>query len=555
MCEVPYGPDQRPWKETVSPWAQSGEKFLVTPPSVDPLAHYSFPREERGITPKLYQVPSTGLEERQCDHAQAETASVVAKDTQNFLGYQGNMGNDYSVVSSYLSGHVNSAGDPFLPIGGMTLKWMERNVLDYYASLWNAKWPHDPNDPESYWGYVLTMGSTEGNLYGLWNARDYLKGRFMMSGRFSAQAPENPNAYTPIAFYSQDAHYSIIKHMRVLEVKTFHEVGTELYPADCPLGGDWPTEVPCEGSDEWNGPGNIDISKLCKLVDFFTAKGYPPLIIFNYGTTFKGAYDDVKKAGERLMPILERNGMKERFIAMKDNDSGRIIQRRCNGFWIHVDGALGASCMPFLHMAIERKRTVIEAAPHFDFRLPYVCSIVTSGHKFPGAPWPTGIYMTKTGLQMLPPSYVGFIASPDNTLAGSRNALSTLIWWTYISTHSYESQVEKMLHCLDLTTYAESKLKQLEKEIGEDLWVARSPLALAVYFKVPNNDIKCKYTLGSKTISLNKRGCRAYVKIYCMGSTTKEKLDELFETLRAPDAFPGQPSQVPQLEGDGTELK
>ena len=155
MCDIPYGPKQKPWKETLSPWAKSGENVLVTPPSVDPLTCYSFPTEERGITPKLYQVPSTGLEATQCDRAQAETAIRVAVQTENYLGYQGNMGNDYTVVSSYLSTHTNSAGDPFLP-GAKTfsMKWMERNVLDYYASLWNAKWPHVPSDPETYWGYI-----------------------------------------------------------------------------------------------------------------------------------------------------------------------------------------------------------------------------------------------------------------------------------------------------------------------------------------------------------------------------------------------------------------
>ena len=35
-------------------------------------------------------------------------------------------------------------------------------VLDFYARLWHAKTPHNPNDPDSYWGYILSMGSTEG---------------------------------------------------------------------------------------------------------------------------------------------------------------------------------------------------------------------------------------------------------------------------------------------------------------------------------------------------------------------------------------------------------
>ena len=555
MCDIPYGPDQKPWKETLSPWAKSGENVLVTPPSVNPLTFYSFPMGERNISPNLYQVPSTGLEAKQYDQAQTETAVHGAELSEDYLGYQLNLGNDYSVVSSYLSRHTNSGGDPFRSACGNTLKWMERNVLDYYASLWNAKWPHDPNDPETYWGYVLTMGSTEGNLYGLWNARDYLKGKFLTSNQrscFSVQASENPNAYTPIAFYSQESHYSFIKFMQVLEIKTFYALGTELYPDSCPLGGEWPTEVPCEGGDDWNGPGSIDISKLCKLVDFFTAKGYPALIIFNCGTTIKGAYDDVEKAGEQLMPILERNGMKERLIKIKDQD-GRIIQRHCKGYWIHVDGALGASYMPFLHMAATKNHAGFEPAPHFDFKLPFVCSIVTSGHKFPGAPWPTGIYMTKTGLQLSPPSNPVCMDSPDSTLAGSRNGLSVLIWWTYISTHDYDKQVKKVLHSLDLSRYAESQLKQLERERGEDLWVARSPLALTVHFKIPNSDIVYKYTLGKHTISLKGHGSRTYTFLYCMGHTTKEKLDELFEVLHAPDAFPEQPGEVLQ-RGHGAEI-
>jgi histidine decarboxylase len=79
----------------------------------------------------------------------------------------------HSPLTSVMS---NLAGDPFTTTKPHphSSKWIERNVLDYFASLWNAKWPHDPSDPESYWGYVLTMGSTEGNMHALWSARNYL---------------------------------------------------------------------------------------------------------------------------------------------------------------------------------------------------------------------------------------------------------------------------------------------------------------------------------------------------------------------------------------------
>ena len=46
-------------------------------------------------------------------------------------------------------------------------------------SLWNGRWPYKLDDPETYWGYVLTVGLTEGNLYAAWNARDYLSGKYL----------------------------------------------------------------------------------------------------------------------------------------------------------------------------------------------------------------------------------------------------------------------------------------------------------------------------------------------------------------------------------------
>ena len=68
---------------------------------------------------------------------------------------------------------------------------------------------------------------------------------------------------------------------------------------------------------------------------FFTAKGHPVFIILNYGSTFKGSYDDVELVGETLMPILKKNNMYERTIVMQD---GKTETRKA--LWIHVDGAL-----------------------------------------------------------------------------------------------------------------------------------------------------------------------------------------------------------------------
>ena len=138
------------------------------------------------------------------------------------------------------------------------------------------KSPSDPANKESYWGYVLSMGSTEGNLYALYNARDYLKGKALYREsnedlsyvRPLKQTAYPKNAYHPVAFFSQDTHYSITKVVRALEIRTFYEVGEKEYRGLCPITADgrWPTEVPSEHGNA--GPGSIDVDKLIQLVEF-----------------------------------------------------------------------------------------------------------------------------------------------------------------------------------------------------------------------------------------------------------------------------------------------
>ena len=177
-----YGPERKPWIETLSHLAKSSDdkKLLVTPPSGYPLEQYKGVYSK--VTGPSYQVTSLGHSKQQEVAAQKETLDLMHQQQENFLGYQVgmNLSGYIPTISPYLAFHSNNAGDPFT-CGSMTMntKWMECNVLDYYASLWNAKWPHNSNDPETYWGYVLTMGATEGNLYSAWNARDYLSGKFL----------------------------------------------------------------------------------------------------------------------------------------------------------------------------------------------------------------------------------------------------------------------------------------------------------------------------------------------------------------------------------------
>jgi histidine decarboxylase len=480
---------------------------------------------------------------------------------EHFLGYQANQElKNQDDLKQYLDFHVNNLGDPFVE-GNFTVnsKVMEQAVLDYYANLWHAI-PRDKNknekeqDPDAYWGYVLSMGATEGNLYGLWNARDYLGGKLLLQEKpgpwangsspvkprlvyVQAEAPEDePNAYTPIAFFSADTHYSIIKAMRVLGIQTFYEVGTEHYGTQCPINnGKWPQEVPSEGGEL--GHGSMDIDKLAKLVDFFAEKGYPIIVSFNYGTTFKGAYDDVAKACERLEPILKRHNLFERWVKY-DKDKNLFDKR--TGYWFHVDGALGAAYMPFVEMA-QKRGELPGRRPNFDFRLPMVHSLSMSGHKWIGAPWPCGIYMTRVKMQIKPPDDPEYIGSPDTTFAGSRNGLSPMIFWNYLATHSYEEQIKKAIKTEELASYAEEKLNRLAQDPNNprDLWVQRSPLSLTVLFKAASDEIVKKYSLSGETLIVKGQE-RHYSHIFLMESVTKELIDQLILDLGKDGGIPDQ---------------
>jgi len=488
---------------------------------------------------QLFQLSMTPLTEEHQKKALGSLKDYLTTQQKNFIGYQVSEKVQYSKMLSFLLDmHTNNVGDPFVN-GNLTVntKIMERAVLDYFAKLWNVETPSTPANKESYWGYVLSMGSTEGNLYGLYNARDYLKGKALYvepGGQMSLVKPLKENlhskhAFHPVAFFSQDTHYSITKIVRALEIRTFYEIGEKEYKYQCPItpDGRWPKEVPSEGGNA--GPGSIDVNKLLQLVEFFARTGSPPLIVLNVGTTFKGAYDDVEQVGYRLKPILQKYGLYERRV---EYAPGRYDIR--TGYWIHIDGALGASYLPFLRKAGSHVQGYI---PQFDFSLPFVQSIVTSAHKFPGCPVPSGIYMTKRKYQIAPPDDPEYIGSPDTTFAGSRNAISPSVLWCYYANTNDKMEMEKAIRLEKLSEYAEKKLKELERYYqrkGYKLWVERSPLSLSIRFRDPEDpDTIFKYSLSQMQLLIDGEDQpRKYVHIFMMQSVDESLINDLVDDLK-----------------------
>ncbi|MDH6124479.1 histidine decarboxylase [Kitasatospora sp. GP82] len=518
-----------------------------------------------------FEIPADGLDDEQRLRTLDRIDEYLTGKRRYLLGYQATqeMGGSAFDLGRFMHHNINNLGDPFQSGGYKpNTKAVERAVLDYYAALWNAEAPHNPDDPESYWGYVLSMGSTEGNMYALWNARDYLSGKALIqpptgtSGALryvqSPSEPGNPNAYRPVAFYSEDTHYSFAKAVRVLGVETFHAVGTEKYRDECPLAGpttepgEWPTEVPSRSGPSghpWDGTGEIDIDALAVLVEFFAAKGHPIFVSLNLGSTFKGAHDDVRQVCERLLPIFEKYGLIQGEVVYgKDPSTGEPLVDLRRRFWIHVDGALGAGYAPFMRMAgADAARfgwTPDTDVPEFDFGitlptrefgdLDMVSSIAMSGHKWPGAPWPCGIYMTKVKYQISPPSQPEYTGAPDTTFAGSRNGFSPLVLWDHLSRHSYQDQVDRIRRAQELAAYLERQLRCLEQEKGIELWPARTPGAITVRFRKPSPELVAKWSLSSQdvlTVPGDETTRRGYVHVFLMSSVDRAKLDALLEDL------------------------
>ena len=167
---------------------------------------------------------------------------------QNMLGYPASQDFNYDELFPFFRHPINNIGDPFVEgTAKDNCHKLEREVLKFWAELLRA-----PKD--KWWGYV-TNGGTEGNLYGLWLAREC--------------CPKG------IVYYSEDTHYSIDKNLHFLKMPQ--------------------ARIPSQKN------GEIDYKKLQKIL---TKNRKKPAIIFaNIGTTMTEAKDDIRKIQEILKDL------------------------------------------------------------------------------------------------------------------------------------------------------------------------------------------------------------------------------------------------------------
>lgn len=167
-----------------------------------------------------------------------EFQARMHRDSPTMAGYPSAMDYDYGELKDLLDYSLNNVGDPFVDsTSKVDSREFERETLAFWAQLMRA-----PED--DWWGYV-TNGGTEGNLYGLYLARE----------RF----PKG------IVYYSQDTHYSVTKNLHFLNLRN---IMIRSQP---------------------NGEMDYDDLRETLKVN----RDAPPIIFANIGTTMTEAKDDL----------------------------------------------------------------------------------------------------------------------------------------------------------------------------------------------------------------------------------------------------------------------
>lgn len=165
---------------------------------------------------------------------------AISKEADCFLGYPCNCCFDYSPLFKFLNYPMNNVGDPrYSSLYHLNTHSFEREVLEIFMN-----WMHAPLDLT--WGYV-TNGGTEGNMYGLFLARELY--------------PDS------MVYFSEDTHYSVHKSLRVIHVKNI--------------------------MIKSQSNGEMDYDDLYESIRIH--RDVIPIVFANIGTTMKGAIDDVAK--------------------------------------------------------------------------------------------------------------------------------------------------------------------------------------------------------------------------------------------------------------------
>ena len=288
---------------------------------------------------------------------------------QRQVGYPCNQNFDFSDLLPFLEYSLNNVGDPFHDSNFRSNTHdMERDVIARFASLMHL-------EQDQTWGYV-TSGGTEGNMYGLYMGRELFP-----SG---------------MVYFSQDTHYSVLKILRVLNVRNIMIKSSE--------------------------SGEIDYEDLHETIRIH--RDAPVIFMANIGSTMKGAVDDVSKVRGILDDLAVTNA------------------------YIHADAALSGMILPFVE----------EPQPYgFDAGFD---SVSISGHKLIGCPLPCGVVLTRRDYVARIARSIEYVGVLDTTLPGSRSGLTPLMLWYAFERYGLDGFRELVAEMLAVAEYAVERFNE-----------------------------------------------------------------------------------------------
>jgi histidine decarboxylase len=162
----------------------------------------------------------------------------IDQKSRSQAGYPLAMDYDFGELKDLLDYSLNNVGDPFVAsTSKVDSREFELEALRFWAGLMRA-----PED--DWWGYV-TNGGTEGNLYGLYLARERYPGG--------------------IVYFSRDTHYSVTKNLHFLNMRN---IMIRSQPN-----------------------GELDYEDLRETLK--VNRDSPPIVFANIGTTMTEAKDDL----------------------------------------------------------------------------------------------------------------------------------------------------------------------------------------------------------------------------------------------------------------------
>jgi histidine decarboxylase len=227
--------------------------------------------------------------------------------------------------------------------------------------------------------------------------------------------------------------------------------------------------------------GEIDYDDLAEQINL--RRTTAAIVVANIGTAVTEAIDDVA----RITEVLDRCAVRRR--------------------WIHGDAALSGIPLILLD-PIDR--------PAIDFRAG-IDSLVTSGHKFLGAPMPCAVVVVRNSHRLAHARAITYTGSPDTTVANSRSGLAAMVLWYAIRTYGIEGLRTRAERARQLAAAAHEALR----EIG---WPAhRHKYAMTVSFPTPPASVSAKWVLAT-------HGATSI--IVCMPGVTAEQIDAFVVDLR-----------------------